>query len=63
MISGCMKLSQNGRGGGERSHCKALQAGRLMARKSSAKLLHFRWCLLASGAPRFRPLVEELQKV
>jgi hypothetical protein len=34
-----------------------------MARKSSAQLLHFRWCLLASGAPRFRPLVEELQKV
>jgi hypothetical protein len=54
-----MKLSQNGRGGGEHSHCKALQVGCLLARKSSAPLQHFR---LPPGA-RFRSCREKLQKV
>jgi hypothetical protein len=51
MNSTCMKLSQNGRGGGEHSHCKALQAGRLIGEKSWATLQDFRVSAGFAGCP------------
>jgi hypothetical protein len=60
MIFTCTKLSQTSHGGGEDSHCKALQFGRLMVRKSSAPLQHFRLPCWSSFPTLWR---EELQKV
>ena len=61
MNSACMKLSQISHAGGEHSHCKALQAGLLKAKKSSTTLPHFRVPL--SPALPARSCRDELQNV